>query len=254
MSVQAVVPLLKVVGGVMAAKTAVEGIKEGNLLKAALGGVGAYMSFTGLSAGAESAGAGAGTATVQETVTGGATASASGAEGVTALTEMQNGIADAMAGKAASGTFTEAVSTGISNANNGIVTNGFLDSVGGAIGDNKLGNFVGSLNDKGNLFGDEGLLDFSGGAASSAGSDSGLFDGLLGSDYVKGQMVSGGLQLYGGKMAGDGLQERAEWELEQQRKDYEEQRARRASVADTSFLKGLRWDEAQGRYVPVMTA
>jgi hypothetical protein len=53
----AALPFLKIVGGVLAAKTAIDGLKEGNLGKAILGGVGAYFSFSGLAAGA------AGTAT-----------------------------------------------------------------------------------------------------------------------------------------------------------------------------------------------
>ncbi|WP_372831008.1 hypothetical protein, partial [Pontibacterium sp.] len=80
---------IKLVGGVMAAKTAVEGIKEGNLLKAVAGGVGAYMGFSGLAgAGASGVSSTTGTALDAATKTGSATASASAAEGVTALTEM----------------------------------------------------------------------------------------------------------------------------------------------------------------------
>jgi len=54
---QAVIPFLKIAGGVFAAKTAIEGIKEGNLGKAILGGVGAYFSFAGLNAAAGASGA-----------------------------------------------------------------------------------------------------------------------------------------------------------------------------------------------------
>jgi len=39
---------IKVVGVALAAKSIIEGLKEGNLLKAALGGVGAYFAFSGL--------------------------------------------------------------------------------------------------------------------------------------------------------------------------------------------------------------
>ena len=52
----AAVPFLKIVGGVLAAKTAIDGLKEGNLGKAILGGVGAYYSFAGLSAAAGASG------------------------------------------------------------------------------------------------------------------------------------------------------------------------------------------------------
>lgn len=52
----AAVPFLKVVGGVLAAKTAIDGLKEGNLGKAVLGGVGAYFSFAGLGATAGASG------------------------------------------------------------------------------------------------------------------------------------------------------------------------------------------------------
>jgi hypothetical protein len=49
---QAAIPFLKIVGGVLAAKTAIDGIREGNWGKAILGGVGAYFSFAGVAAGA----------------------------------------------------------------------------------------------------------------------------------------------------------------------------------------------------------
>ena len=57
-----IIPVIQVVGTVLAAKTAIEGIQEGNLFKAVLGGVGAYMGFSSLAAGAASAGAEAGAA------------------------------------------------------------------------------------------------------------------------------------------------------------------------------------------------
>ncbi len=51
MSFQAVViPVLKFVGTALAVKSAVEGLKEGNLLQAVLGGVGAYMGLSSMGA------------------------------------------------------------------------------------------------------------------------------------------------------------------------------------------------------------
>lgn len=54
MSLAAIGPILSAVGTVLAAKTAIEGLKEGNLFKAVLGGVGAYVGMTGLAGGAAS--------------------------------------------------------------------------------------------------------------------------------------------------------------------------------------------------------
>lgn len=68
-------PFLKLVGGVMAAKTAIDGLREGNLGKAILGGVGAYFSFAGAAAGA------AGTATSQAAQQGAAAVVQPGAAG-----------------------------------------------------------------------------------------------------------------------------------------------------------------------------
>lgn len=60
---------LTAVGTVLAAKSAIEGIQEGNLLKAVVGGVGAYYGMTGLQTGAaaastNAAGAATGNATI----------------------------------------------------------------------------------------------------------------------------------------------------------------------------------------------
>lgn len=45
---EAIMTALKVVGVVLGAKTAIEGLKEGNIMKAALGGIGAYMAGSSL--------------------------------------------------------------------------------------------------------------------------------------------------------------------------------------------------------------
>ena len=234
---------IKIVGGLMAAKTAVEGIKEGNLLKAVVGGVGAYFSFTGLAAGMGEAGAG--TAVVKDAVTGGATAGASGAAGTTALTEATASVAadNILAKEAAASLAKEAA---ITSSNDGIVRGGLLDKVGSAIGDNKFGDWVGSLNDKGGMFG----------AAADGAEAGGMFSkgGLLGGDYMKGQAISGGMQLAGGYMQGEGMEEQAKWKLEQDRRDYEGQRSRRASIGDMSFMNGLKWNPQAGKFEQAQTA
>jgi hypothetical protein len=51
---QAILPAIKIVGTVLAAKSLIEGLKEGNLFQAVLGGVGAYMGLSSLGAFASS--------------------------------------------------------------------------------------------------------------------------------------------------------------------------------------------------------
>lgn len=46
----AILPVLKIAGAALAAVSIVKGLKEGNLLKAVAGGVGAYFAFSGLGA------------------------------------------------------------------------------------------------------------------------------------------------------------------------------------------------------------
>lgn len=225
---------IKVVGGLMAAKTAVEGIKEGNLLKAALGGVGAYMSFSGL------AGAGEG---------------GLGAESFRELgTETGEAIADGMADTAANaatdgslGTIAEGVSSTVQDAASGLGTaassegTGLLETI--SSGAESLANTA-----------SDGLTKIGEGANNLfSGSEGGIFDkgGLLGSDYAKGQLLSGGMQLAGGYMQGNAMEDKAKWELAEARKDYEQQRARRASTADMSFLDNLQWNPQSGRFEPV---
>lgn len=239
MSVGMIMTAVKVVSTVMAAKSAIEGIKEGNLLKAVVGGAGAYFGASSLMSGA-----GAGTAAgASDVATGGATAAASGAEGVSALSGVAEGVA-----AAANPTVMNAATAGASVAD-GVVSGGLMDKIGGFASDLGLesaGDWLAASNDAGGAFGSGGLLDFSGG---EAGGLTGK-DGLFSSDYAKGQLISGGMQIYGGKMAGDGMQEKAEWELAQKERMYEEARKRRASTGSMDFLKTSTWNPQTGRFEP----
>lgn len=81
---QAVLIAVKVVGTVMAAKTMIEGLKEGNLLKAVLGGVGAYLGMSSLAtpaAAVTAAEAGAATGTALEKGAAAGTAAEAGTAG-----------------------------------------------------------------------------------------------------------------------------------------------------------------------------
>ena len=228
---------IKLVGSVMAAKTAVEGIKEGNLLKAVAGGVGAYMGVSNLAAGASGVSSATGTALDAATETGSATASASAAEGVTALTEM--GGMDGALNNAA-----ESLSGGVS-LNPELVS--FNDSLGAGMNDissvvipdsstylqNNLGDMASKITPAVQPGG--GLLETLGEYGGKA------------MDYMeKNPMVALSAAQMGGGLLQGMSQEKM---MEEKWKRDDEERRRRAATADTRFLSKLTYDSSTGRFV-----
>ncbi|WP_372835841.1 hypothetical protein [Pontibacterium sp.] len=229
---------IKLVGSVMAAKTAVEGIKEGNLLKAVAGGVGAYMGFNGL-AGAGGAGVSATKDTALDVATksGSATAPASGAGGITALSEM-GGLDGALNGTAGS------LSGGVS-LNPELVS--FNDSLGAGMND--ISSVV--LPDSSTYL-QNNLGDMASKIAPVAQPGGGLLETLSeyggkAMDYMeKNPMVAlTAAQVGGGLLQGmsqEKMQE-AQWKRD------DEERRRRSTTANTNFLNKLTYDPTRGRFV-----
>lgn len=145
MSIETVIMIGKFIGTAMSVKTAVEGLKEGNLLKAAIGGFGAYMGVRGLTgagtdtlAGKAAAVSDAGAAAAKELSTAaGADSIASDIAG--AMAETGNQAFDA----SLSGVAGDAMKTTIGSLDNmagayeisGGLSGGLTDGLGGVLGE-----------------------------------------------------------------------------------------------------------------------
>ena len=139
MSAPAVVGVIQFVSTVYAAKTMVDGLREGHLAKAVIGGVGAYMGVSALASGAGATGAGAvgasgakdvGIQNAARTVGTGAT----GAEAIQAGAGMQMG--SASGGQFMSSGMAEGVTTGLGSTASAGGGKGLLSSAGKWISDN----------------------------------------------------------------------------------------------------------------------
>ena len=269
---------IAVVGTVLGAKTAIEGLKEGNLLQAVVGGVGAYFGAASLMSG--------GAASVAGTAEGAVSASgtATGAAGQQMIKQAGAGMAEqaaatsTMQGMSAGGA---AMETGLSNA---------ASQLSGSAGSN-LG---ASMADLGGFAAEQGLAsgasmsipsaasytaDGLGTAASSmngaafapasdlaafntannaamagAGQQAGLLGTLKGYGSQAMQwakenpfMASSAMQLGGGLLQGMSQQDR----FDEEAKMMEESRRRRALTGNTSFLSKSRYNPNTGRFEQV---
>ena len=281
-----IIPVIQVVGTVLAAKTAIEGIQEGNLFKAVLGGVGAYMGFSSLAAGAASAGAEAGAAgsIAEGSVTG------------TALDPVAASAGNAVTNTSALESLAQAANAGdagfVFGTQGGAGAMGSLADAGmGALGDAGIGALqAGGAGAAGGL----SALEAVGGAGASvydaalqaAGQDlGGLVAGPSGGgwlDKLVGAEAASSLREFGGQVgdvlgkaqdfakengallqvAGQGLsgyaQTRSEEEqlrrvLEEKRRLAEEERRRRGGAVDIG-LSGYRYDPMRRQLVPAGVA
>ncbi len=286
MSAPAIVAGLKFIGAAMAAKTAIEGLKEGNLLKAVVGGVGAYFGATSLMSGGAASMAGTAEGAVS------AAGTATGAAGQQAIKTAGAGLAEqaaatsTMQGMATGGA---ALETGLSNAASQLSGNA-ASSFGAGMAD--LGSFAAEqgiasgasmsipsassfMNDGLSAAAANGL-----GGATQAGSGllnmgasmpqtgyqlgaqgSGIANGAMGAfDTLKGygsqamqwakdnsMMASSMMQMGGGLLQGMGQQGRFDDEMAA----LEAARKRRQLTGDTSFLRSTRYNPNTGRFEQV---
>ncbi len=286
MSAPAIVAGLKFIGAAMAAKTAIEGLKEGNLLKAVVGGVGAYFGFSNL-------GAAVGTQQVttdiaQQTMTQGAEL----ATNTASLTEKAAetfGMSGMASGTVANGAAKTALDAGLSNAASQL-SGSASSSFGAGMAD--LGNFaaeqglLGSANmtiPSASSFMSDGLSaatnNVLGGAATTLDNGSmylganaarsgteafhamnNAVDGRSWLGKLKGFggdamqwaennpfLASSAMQMGGGLLQGMGQQGRFEEEMAA----LEAARKRRQLTGDTSFLRNKRYNPNTGRFEQV---
>lgn len=286
MSAPAIVAGLKFIGAAMAAKTAIEGLKEGNLLKAVVGGVGAYFGVTGLMSG--------GAASVAGTVEGaaGASGTLTGAAGQQAIKAAGAGLAEqaaatsTMQGMAAGGA---ALETGLSSAASqlsGSAASNFgagMADLGSFAAEQGLASGASMAIPSASSFMSDGLAAAAngfGGAAQAGGGllnvgasmpqtgyqlgaqSPGLADGAIGAfDTLRGYgsqamqwakdnplMASNMMQMGGGLLQGMGQQGRFEEEMAA----LEASRKRRQLTGDTSFLSGTRYNPNTGKFEQVV--
>lgn len=141
--------VVKVVGAALAAKAVIDGIKNGNLLQAVVGGVGAYFAFSGL---------GAMTKTLQASLSGagaagGVNSAAALAQGATDLsavatagaadagTNMMSAMTQGAGAQAGSNLLTEGLSSAAGSTvdKTGLLFSGAGEAAGGAAADLALG-------------------------------------------------------------------------------------------------------------------
>lgn len=286
MSAPAIVAGLKFIGAAMAAKTAIEGLKEGNLLKAVVGGVGAYFGFSNL-------GAAVGTQQVttdiaQQTMTQGAEL----ATNTASLTEKAAetfGMSGMASGTVANGAAKTALDAGLSNAASQL-SGSAASNFGAGMAD--LGSFaaeqglLGSANmtiPSASSFMSDGLSaatnNVLGGAATTLDNGSmylganaarsgteafhamnNAVDGRSWLGKLKGfggdamqwakdnpLLASSAMQMGGGLLQGMGQQGRFEEEMAA----LEASRKRRQLTGDTSFLRNTRYNPNTGRFEQV---
>lgn len=247
----AVVPVLKGIGVAASAYTAVQGIKEGNLSKAALGGVGAYFGATSLMSGAAGNAANIG-ATVAE---GASAKTANLAQGMSGAGGMSGMTVGATGGQMLGSAGANALDlTGATKLASGVAN--------GASATGSMGGLLGSLGANANTISSAGnALSMSGGASAIENTGSMLDRFKSGvsavSDWGKeNPMLAGNLvQTGGGLLSGLGEQRRFDAELDEvQRQEAqmirlrEEERRRRALTGNTDFLGNSRFNPNTGRF------
>lgn len=208
------------VGTVLAAKTAIEGIEEGNLLKAAIGGVGAYYGMSGLEAGAASASTNAAGATASNATIDAATNTALKKASEQAVTTTAGNAANAAANATANGA-----------AGAGSIANGVNAGVNSTMQNATSSTLAGLGEQAASSPGLLGTLKEWGGAASQWAND----NPMAASSIV--QMGGGLLQGYaqGGKS-------------DDEMKALEESRRRRQLSGDTSFMRKQYFNPTSGRF------
>lgn len=240
MSGPLVIPVLQFVSGAIGARTAMKGLKEGNFAKAILGGVTAYMGFSGLAAGSTSAvaeglGTEAGKAVANETV---AQSAAAGVPGATELATSQVGSA---------GTAGLAVQPAVA------------DTIGAAAGNvsapSALGTVAGQTAEQ--YGASQAALARAGYSAANATAPALANSGGSGfinsaSNFVKSNplLAYGGMQVAGSMMAGSGEQDFQEKQIADQQRREDEARKRREYWAAPSTVN-TRYDPRTGQFVPV---
>lgn len=226
---------IAIVGTVLSAKTALDGLKEGNLLKAVAGGVGAYFGASAISGGLGGA-AGSSADVVSGT--------AEGASGTLADQTVGANMADkfAAAGDVA-GISSQNAMEGAGFANGASIS-------GDASLNASLGDLAGKAGASSEFAGGAGI----GSGAAIAPKGPGLLDrlGEFGGDAVdwvnKNPMAaSGALQVGGGLLQGMAQEDM----LDQKLAALEASRQRRQLTGATPFLRDTRYNPKTGRFEQV---
>lgn len=208
MSASLVVTAIKVVSTAMAVKSAIEGLKEGNLLQAVVGAVGAYMGYTNLTVGSSMG---------QMAEQGAAGGIAEGAMAGTEIDQLSQSIGNAVTEPVAV-KLTDSVSAAAaaSGADNALATAG-LESAGSNLGNSVLQEGAGQVtNQVAAEAGGRGALQMAGDAVKKAGT---FLNENSGAVNFGGQLLTGYAQ---GKQAE---------ELEKKRLEEEEKERRRRGTS-----------------------
>jgi hypothetical protein len=185
-AIPVIITVAKVAGVVLATKTAIEGLKEGNLLKAALGGVGAYFGLSSLGAFGAAQGAALGTGVGDQTGLVSAVAKGSAPAGLenvgaslgTTVAQSANEGILSGAGGFASQAARDAITPNFANA---------ASNVAGSVGANAAGSGLGGLATSAANAG-KGLLSSAGGALSQGyGPVAAIVGGQALQGYVQGK-------------------------------------------------------------------